>query len=679
MPGYILYCSSRLQQVKVLNIFKESLSGTISYIGNAADIRHGRIGCRGHRISGRLHKMRAALAALLAVVMVMMPMVPSYAALTGENVPLIDNRKLEGWPSQLAPEVDCVSAYAIEASSGTVVFSKAGDRSMHPASITKVMTALVVIENCNLDEMVTFESQDVDHLESGGNNYAIKWKGETLSVKDCLYALMLESVNECGMALARHVAGSVSAFCDKMNKRAIEMGCTGTYFTNPHGLNDEAHVTTARDMVIIFRECLKNETFYEIASTLRYKIAGTALNPNGLSCYNHDRMMRPDSEHYDEHVVAGKTGYTSICGNTLLTFAEKDGMQLVICLLKGSSAANNYRDTKKVMKYATENFVISDMGPIANTFAKGLVTRAGLRLGADGNGKLFVPKSYEGNMHLYYYPSPDAPNYVDGWVGTIYYRINGQTISTMRVMDMGPATGEPEDETTVEATTTVEETTGQDIGQSGAGSANEGSSEPESGTVEMTGSEAVEETSKASLAGSIDVTRDASAGQGQDADTDKKTPSAGSQDSKDDKPGIPSWVRKVLLAMLILILLFAVFVLERYIRYRRRQRERRLRREERRRKQAEARKKQEERAAAEKALEEAILKAIAQSRQDGTVSGGEAGDSGATIGEGSVSGLANGGTGDGEGFVGDATVGGAIDGGSFNGDTTMGNIGTGKE
>ena len=617
--------SSRLKQVKVLNIIKESLLKTISdsYSGgdgakhiegdqdmsvsgcfrkiNTSAGRRDRTGGLKMHGSGKLRKIYAAAAVFLAAFMVMALPVRTYAAIGGNSAPLIDNRKLEDWPSERAPELDCVSAYAVEAQSGTVVFSKAGDRSMHPASITKVMTALIVIENCGLDEMVTFESQDVDHLESGGNNFAIKWKGETLSVRDCLYALLLESVNECGMALARHTSGSVDAFCALMNQRAIDIGCTGTHFTNPHGLNDEAHITTARDMVLIFRECLRNETFYEIASALRYKIAGTALNPNGLSCYNHDRMMRPDSDHYDEHVIAGKTGYTSICGNTLLTYAEKDGMQLLICLLKGSSAANNYRDTKRVMNYATENFVISDMEPLSNDFAKGLVTRAGLRLGVDGNGKLFVPKSYEGNMHFYYYPSPDAPNYVDGWVGTIFYRINGQTISTMRVVDIGPALTGTEDEITTESFQDTED-------------------ETDSGAVEKV----------SGLAGPIDVTRDASEGQGQDKNADTQNTDADAQNKDADAQntdtkkqeadkaghGIEGWVKKVLLVILILILLFAIFVLERYIRYRRRQRERKRRREERRRRQMEARKKEEERLAAEKALESAILKAIAQTRKD---------------------------------------------------------------
>ena len=614
-----------------MNIIKKILSNTMTDKRIVAVGLSGGFGGSKKGASARPLKLRAAAAFLAAVLLAMTPAIPARAAAEGEGgqltdtagsaaaldtgsaapsnsgiVPLIDNRKLEGWPSELAPEMDCVSAYAIEVQSGTVVFSKAGDRSMHPASITKVMTALIVIENCGLDEMVTFESQDVDHLESGGNNYAMKWKGETLSVKDCLYALMLESVNECGMALARHAAGSVAAFCDKMNQRALEIGCTGTHFTNPHGLNDEAHVTTARDMVLIFRECLKNETFYEIASTLRYKIAGTALNPGGMSCYNHDRMMRPDSEHYDEAVVAGKTGYTSICGNTLLTYAEKDGMQLVICLLKGSSASNNYRDTKRVIKYAVDNFVISDMEPLANDFVKGLVTRKGLRLGADGNGKLFVPKSYEGNMHFYYYPSPDAPDYVDGWVGTIYYRINGQTISTMRVMDLGPAL--PGEETSAEAPVTEAVTEEQAATELAA------SSEALTGLAET--EETGERTS--SLAGPIDVTWDASGNQGQGETSDAKNPDAGKQDSKADGPVIAPWVTKVLLTLLAIILLFALYVLQRYRIYKRRQLERRKRREERRRKQAAARKRQEERAAAEKALEEAILKAIAQSQQTGT-------------------------------------------------------------
>ena len=382
-----------------------------------------------------MRRFSAAAALVLSLCLLICAAQPAFAAIGGNQAPLIDNRGIEGWPTDKAPGLNCVSAFAIEAQSGTAVFSKDGDRVMHPASVTKVLTALVVIEHCDLDEMVSIEKEDVDYLEVGGNNYEMKWKGERLTVRDCLYALLLNSVNECGMALARHAGGSVSAFCDMMNEKAASLGCTNTHFTNPHGLNDEAHVTTARDMVLIYRACLQNEVFYEIGTTLRYKIEGTQLNPNGMTCYMHDRMMRPDSEYYNEYVKAGKTGYTSICGNTLVTYAEKDGKQVIICVLKGNSSANTYADTRNIMNYAFDNFTLVDLAQQTQEFVQDLTTRDNRKLGFNGNAKLLVPNALVDSLRLRYEPVSGS---TDGTVGTIFYHANDSVLSTVRVMDLGP-------------------------------------------------------------------------------------------------------------------------------------------------------------------------------------------------------------------------------------------------
>lgn len=133
------------------------------------------------------------------------------------------------------------------------------------ASITKLMTALLVLERSSLDDTVTFSENAVTNLEAGAVTLKIK-AGDKFSVKDCMYALLLKSANEVANGLAEHVAGSVSGFADLMNQKAASLGCTNTHFVNPNGLNDSNHYTTARDMALIAKAAFENQTLSQIAS-----------------------------------------------------------------------------------------------------------------------------------------------------------------------------------------------------------------------------------------------------------------------------------------------------------------------------------------------------------------------------------------------------------------------------
>ncbi len=148
---------------------------------------------------------------------------------------------------------------------GTILWGQNIHNQYFPASITKVMTALLVIENCKLDDTVTFSHDAVFNVESGSSNAGIN-EGDQLSVKDCLYALLLKSANESANALAEHVAGSREAFADMMNARAKELGCKNTHFANPSGLNNPEHYTSPYDMALIARAAFNNPIFEEIDS-----------------------------------------------------------------------------------------------------------------------------------------------------------------------------------------------------------------------------------------------------------------------------------------------------------------------------------------------------------------------------------------------------------------------------
>ncbi len=310
-----------------------------------------------------------------------------------ETYPEINLRYLSGWPA--GPELGSRSAFLIELNSGEVLYTKNEDEKRYPASITKVMTALVVIENCRLDEEVVFSHAAVTDLEEGGYN-GYYHEGESLTVEQCLYALLLESVNECGYALAEHVAGSVPAFADMMNARAAELGCTNTHFNNPHGLNDEEHYTTAHDMGRIFRACLQNDTFMKIDSTMKYHIDPTELNPEGFNLTMHHKMMIEGSEYYYPEVKAGKTGYTSIAKNTLVTYAEKDGVELICVVMKGEGGGAIYSDTKKLLDYGFGKFSLVDMTENTENFVNGLNMGNAIPVRVEGSSSFYLPAGTEG-------------------------------------------------------------------------------------------------------------------------------------------------------------------------------------------------------------------------------------------------------------------------------------------
>ena len=142
------------------------------------------------------------------------------------------------WPSEISISAD--GGILMDINSGAVLFEKNSHEPYYPASITKILTALIVIENCGLDETVTFSNTAVNSLEPNSSILGAR-AGDTLSVRDCLYALLLQSANEVANALAEHCAGSIDAFAEKMNEKAAELGCTDSHFANPSGLNDPNH------------------------------------------------------------------------------------------------------------------------------------------------------------------------------------------------------------------------------------------------------------------------------------------------------------------------------------------------------------------------------------------------------------------------------------------------------
>lgn len=338
------------------------------------------------------------------------------------------------WPS--GPSVQAQGAILMDADTGTVLWGQNIHNQYFPASITKVMTALIVIETCSLDETVTFSHNAVFNVESGSSNAGIN-EGDKLSVRDCLYALLLKSANESANALAEHVAGSTEAFADMMNVRAKELGCTNTHFANPSGLNNPEHYTSPYDMALIARAAFNNPVFEDIDSTTFYKLPPNSINKEGLTIYPGHKMMRKSTPFYYPGIIGGKTGYTTLAGNTLITCAEKNGMRLVTIILKGSTP-QYWTDTKNLLDFGFTNFVSLKAADYEKTYSSitsdlnfsGLSITRPEALILDPDSRIILPKTADfsdAKAELSYdISSGDPPNSI----AKINYRYNDRVVGS---------------------------------------------------------------------------------------------------------------------------------------------------------------------------------------------------------------------------------------------------------
>ena len=268
----------------------------------------------------------------------------------------VDVKAADYWPD--APETLSPGVILMEESTGTILYEKNSDEAHYPASITKIMTTLLALENGNLSDMVTFSDDAINNTEGSG---IARDYGEQMTLEQCLYGVMLESANECAYAVAEHVGGTVENFVDMMNAKAKELGCTNTHFANPHGLQDENHYTTAHDMALIAQAAYQNETFRIIIGTKMYTIPPTNKHAEETVLRNHHDMLctyhNPNRKYLYPYCVGGKTGYTATANSTLVTYAEKDGMTL-ICVVMNTQSPNQFIDTVNLFDYAFDNFQV---------------------------------------------------------------------------------------------------------------------------------------------------------------------------------------------------------------------------------------------------------------------------------------------------------------------------------
>ena len=231
------------------------------------------------------------------------------------------------------------SAVLYEPESGSFLYKKSADVRMPMASTTKIMTAIVAIENSELSDVVTVDERAVG--TEGSSAYLSA--GEKLTVEELLYALLLQSANDAAVAIACHIGGDIDGFAEMMNAKASELGLTDTHFTNPHGLDDGEHYTTASELALIAAELLKNPTLKRIVSTYKKTFA---TDERRRTYVNHNKLLKL----YDG-AIGVKTGFTKKCGRCLVGAAEKDGLTLITATL---DAPDDWRDHAAMLDHGFE-------------------------------------------------------------------------------------------------------------------------------------------------------------------------------------------------------------------------------------------------------------------------------------------------------------------------------------
>ncbi|MCR4717929.1 MAG: serine hydrolase [Lachnospiraceae bacterium] len=266
-----------------------------------------------------------------------------------------------------APNPYSYAVVLMDAKTGEVLYSKNGKEKVHPASTTKVMTALVALENNNLNDVITYTEDEVLGLEEGSSSVAID-VGEQITVEQSLYAALLESANECCNGLAVHTAGSVSAFAEMMNDRAKELGCVNTHFVNANGLYDDNHYTCAYDLALMTRAAVLRDDFKKISGTKVYEVPPTNKQKETRYWRNHHKFINNDLGYNDEifTVEGGKTGYTVRSSYSLVTFAKSNSSDIeLICItmecddygvIGGAQFNRTFTDANAMFKWGFENY-----------------------------------------------------------------------------------------------------------------------------------------------------------------------------------------------------------------------------------------------------------------------------------------------------------------------------------
>ena len=280
-----------------------------------------------------------------------------------------------------SPTINSKAAILVEVSTGRILYEKNSTKQLYPASTTKIMTAILVLEKCNLNDMVTISETALDNLPSGYVTCDLQ-VDEEISINDLLYALMVKSANDAAYALAEHVGGSIDAFADMMNIKAREIGCTNTHFVNPNGIHDERHYSTAYDLYLMAKYAMQNEMFRTLVATEEYTLPATNKYPNADRTFTTTNLLLDEgsTSYYYKYATGVKTGYTSQAGNCIVSYASRDGLDFIAVVLGGGATPSGlnarFIDSKTLFNYGYDNYTLTKVKE-ANTHVETILIENG--------------------------------------------------------------------------------------------------------------------------------------------------------------------------------------------------------------------------------------------------------------------------------------------------------------
>jgi len=277
---------------------------------------------------------------------------------------IFSNITYKTYAKEEPPTVSADSVVLMDATTGEILYSKNPDAAYPPASTTKLMTALLTLEKCKLDDIVTVGKNPP--VVDGSKIYL--FEGEQIKVKELLYGLLLVSGNDCAEALAEHISGTTDKFAVEMNKRALELGAKNSNFINPSGLFNDKHKTSAKDLALIMKELSKNPEYTKIATTSFYKIPPTNKSTVERPLWNENKLIQKSSTFYYDGCGGGKTGYTVQSLHSYVSTATRNGQKLIVSLVHDKNKTF-FPDAAVLFNYGFNNF------QLIHLFSKGdLVT-----------------------------------------------------------------------------------------------------------------------------------------------------------------------------------------------------------------------------------------------------------------------------------------------------------------
>ncbi len=259
---------------------------------------------------------------------------------------------INAFAEEKPPSLNAESALLMDAKTGQVLYSKEANKKQFPASTTKVLTALVVLDNAKLTDVVTVGKNPPF---ADGSSIGLK-EGEKFTVETLLTGLLLESGNDCAEALAEYVGGTTSNFVKMMNKKAKALGCNDSNFENPSGLPNDKHVSTAYDLALILKEAIKNPDYINISRKISVELPPSNLDKEKRWANNHNHLINKNSKYYYKYALAGKSGYTDVARHTFVISAQKDNRTLIATFLKAEDKNKNFEDMANLLDYGFNNF-----------------------------------------------------------------------------------------------------------------------------------------------------------------------------------------------------------------------------------------------------------------------------------------------------------------------------------